>query len=278
MSRVLIIGGTGFIGRHLAAALADAGHTVKAVGRDSIDLARDNPIALQSAIVGHAVVINAAGLARDARGQTMQAVHLDGSARLIAACRTAGVRRLIHISALGAASTESTSYQRTKGDAEALFADVQGIACCVLRPSLVIGRGGASTALFSAIAALPLPLRIGRGDWQVQPVHIDDLTALVARLLASDAVWPERIDVVGPQKMSTDALTTTLRDWQGFPPRRFLSVPEKLLRITVTIAEWLGIGMVNRELLSMLPITCSTPSAYTDRPPARRYMAARWST
>jgi uncharacterized protein YbjT (DUF2867 family) len=252
MSRVVIIGGTGFIGRHLTAALREAGHAVSAAGRDRIDLAADGEAVIQAGIAGHDVVINAAGLARDGRGQSMQAVHRDGAAKLIAACRASGVRRLIQISALGAAATGQTGYQRSKGEAEALFAEASDIACCVLRPSLVIGRGGASTALFCAIAALPRPLRLGPGTWRVQPVHVEDLAALVVRLVADDVVWPERIDVVGPEPMSTDAVTAALRDWLGLRPTWFLPVPEPLLPIAAMVGERLGIGAINRELLVML--------------------------
>jgi uncharacterized protein YbjT (DUF2867 family) len=252
MTRILIIGGTGFIGRHLVVALTEAGHPVTASSRREIDLAKHTTAAITAVISGHDLVVNAAGIARDARGQSMQAVHSDGAAKLIAACRAAGVPRLIHISALGAASDSGTGFQRTKGEAEAIFAAARDIACCVLRPSLVIGRGGASTALFAAIAALPLPLRTGPGNWQVQPVHIDDLIALVVRLVAADVSWPDRIDVVGPQPMSTDTLTATLRDWLGLQPAHFLPVPERLMRMAAFLCERLGIGTFNRELLTLL--------------------------
>ena len=120
MSRVLLVGATGFIGRHLAASLVAAGHGVTRAGRAEIDLAKKPPAEIAARLAGHDVVINTAGLAGDAAGQTMWAVHRAGIARLIATCRTAGVPRLIHLSALGAAPEGGTRFQRSKGAGEAL--------------------------------------------------------------------------------------------------------------------------------------------------------------
>ncbi|MBB3268539.1 uncharacterized protein YbjT (DUF2867 family) [Azospirillum sp. OGB3] len=249
---VTIIGGGGFIGRHLRAALDAAGHRVTAPGRADFDLVRDETATLTAALAGQEVVINAAGLVRGRVGNSLEAVHAVGTERLIRACRAAGVPRLIHLSALGAALDGPTLYQRTKGHGEALLANSHDLDCCVLRPSVVIGRGGASTALFSALAVLPLAPRIGPGCWTVQPVHVDDLAALVVRLVSMDSPLPRRIDVVGPEPMTTDGLTMTLRAWMGLPPRRHLPVPEPLLHAAAAIGDRLRTGPVNHETLAML--------------------------
>lgn len=249
---VTIIGGGGFIGRHLRAALDTAGHRVTAPGRADFDLVRDDAATLAAALAGQEVVINAAGLVRGRRGNSMEAVHADGTERLIRACRAVGVPRLIHLSALGASLDGPNLYQRTKGHGEAQLANSQDLDCCVLRPSVVIGRGGASTALFSTLAVLPHPPRIGPGCWTVQPVHVDDLAALVVRLVSLDGPLPRRINVVGPEPTTTDDLTATLRAWMGLPPRRHLPVPEPLLATAAAIGDRLRAGPVNRETLAML--------------------------
>jgi uncharacterized protein YbjT (DUF2867 family) len=273
MSRVLIVGGTGFIGRHLAAALTDAGHTVTVIGRAGLDLAHDDERAMATRLTGYNVVVNAAGLVRDQGSNTLAAVHAEGAERLFRACTGIRVHRLIHISALGASSAGTTVYQRTKGRAEDALAAHSDLDWCVLRPSVVIGRGGASTGVLAALAALPLPPRIGPGTWRVQPVHVDDLSELLVRLVERDSPLPRRIDVVGPAPMTTDQLTATLRDWLGLPARRPLPLPEALLRVTAAIGERLMDGPINREIVTMLKAgNTADPAGITaalGRPPRR---------
>lgn len=263
MTAILIIGGRGFIGRHLAAALVAAGCRVTAPDRNGLDLVGEDVASLAAKLAGYDVVVNAAGLVRSRGADCMTSVHVDGVARLVHACRLARTPRLIHLSALGAAPGGPTEYQRTKGRAESFLAGTDGLEWCVLRPSVVIGRGGASTALFSAIAAFPTLLRLGRGDWKVQPVHIDDLAALVARLALWTGPPPRRLDVVGPEPMSTDALTSTLRDWLGLPARRFLTIPEPLLAVAVWVGERFSSAPISRETLAMLKAgNTADPSAF----------------
>ncbi|MBI3447246.1 MAG: NAD-dependent epimerase/dehydratase family protein [Magnetospirillum sp.] len=252
MTRVLIIGGTGFIGRHCVGALTAAGHSVTALGRSGLDLVRDGGAAMAAGLTGHDVVINAAGLVRGYGSNTMAAVHGQGTQRLVQACLAAGVSRLIHLSALGASTEGGTPYQQTKGLGEDVLKAASGLECCVLRPSVVIGRGGASTTVLTALAALPWPPRIGPGIWMVQSVHVDDLAELVVRLVEAKGALPGSLDVVGPAPMTTDGLTMALRIWLGLPSRSFLPVPEALLGVIASLGERLMNGPLNRDIVAML--------------------------
>lgn len=252
MSRVLIVGGTGFIGRHMAAALTAAGHQVAAVGRTGLNLASHSEAEMAERISGHDAVINAAGLVRSHDGNTMDVVHGEGAERLFRACIRAGIRRLIHISALGASSAGATLYQRSKGRAEDALNELSGLDWCVLRPSVVIGVGGASTAVLTALAALPLPPRIGPGTWQVQPIHVDDLAELAVRLVERDGPLPRSLDVVGPEPMTTDAVTAALRAWLGLAPRPWFPVPAPILGLLAALGERMMDGPMNREVVAML--------------------------
>lgn len=251
MSRILIVGGTGFIGRHLSAALREAGHEVDVLGRRGLDLARADEDEMMARLRYADMVINAAGLVRDQGRNSLQAVHADGACRLFRACERAGVGRVIHLSALGAAVDGATTYQTTKGVAEAALVS-SCLDYCVLRPSVVIGAGGASTITLSALAALPVVPRIGPGTWRMQPVHVDDLCDLVVRLVAMPGPLPRRIDVVGPEAMTTDILTAILRHWLGLPPPRWLPLPERLLWVIASVGEKVMDGPLNREVLAML--------------------------
>lgn len=255
MARILIVGGTGFIGRHIAGRLMAAGHSVQAAGRHDVDIARDEPVRLRAKVAGFDVVVNCAGLVRDEGANTMDAVHAEGAMRLFSACIAASVERFIHISALGAAAQGETDYQRSKGTAEAFFidADPHGarLDWRVLRPSVVVGRGGASTRWLLAAAAFPVLPRIGRDDWLFQPVHVDDLAELVVRL-AEGAASPRMIDVVGPEPMTAYELTRILRNWLRLRPTGALRIPDRLFSIAVEIGGRFTSGPLNPDVMKML--------------------------
>ncbi len=307
MTRILIVGGTGFIGRYIVGRLRDHGHCVVAASRAAIDLARDDETTLRDKVATFEVVINCAGLARDDDSASMARVHGEGTTNLFRACIGAGVKRLVHLSALGVASRGPTNYQRTKGIAEdylnVLDPSGERIDWCVLRPSLVVGRGGASLELQLALAALPFAPRVGGGQWRLQPVHIDDLTELVAALVTQAAPMPRSIDVVGPKAMTTDELTMILRQWLGLPRVSFIDVPTPLLKAVAWIAgkttraplhpeiiELLSLGNVSdagpmtaalgRAPRDLATATARTPACAADRIAAHLFFlrpALRWS-
>lgn len=262
MVQILIIGGRGFIGRHLAAVLSAAGHQVAAPGRDKIDLAEMSGRAICDELRGADAVINCAGLVS---GASMNAVHARGTEKLLKAAKVAGVRRLVHISALGAAVSGDTLYQQSKGAGEDVFrAHPAGMLpeFCVLRPSMIIGRGGASTAMLSALAALPVTPVVNSG--QVQPIHIGDFAELVLRVVESDKPLPLFLDAVGPEPMDINNLVRILGRWLQFPLRFSMSVPGSLLAGMGAIGSLFARVPLNRETLIMLRQgNTASPSAVT---------------
>ena len=182
MGAVIVVGGSGFIGRHVAAALLDAGQSVAAPSHSDFDIAREAPAALAAKLAGASIVVNCAGLARDSRVDNLEAVNFVGAQRLGEACRLAGVSRLVHISALGADRNDAARFQRSKGAGEQALAAIEGLEVVIVRPSLVMGPGGASGDFFSALAALPIPPRLGSGEWRVQPLHVTELANLIVKL------------------------------------------------------------------------------------------------
>jgi len=261
---VVIIGAGGFVGRYLVGRLMAEGVRVTAAGRDPArlaqalcgvstircDLAQDTSGDWAPRLLGVDAVVNCAGIIRD--GGRYATVHDKGARALFDACHAGGVRRVVQVSALGTDAGATTRYHLSKRIADDHLAGLDPAGArmdwVVLRPSLIIGRGGQSSALFGALAALPLTPWLGPGRWRVQPIHVDDLVASIMRLLHRETPIAARIDVVGPEPMTTDALTASIRRWLGLAPARVVRLPRWVLAGVTR----LGIGPVTRESLTML--------------------------
>jgi len=264
MMHVLVIGAGGFVGRHLVGRLAAEGVRVTAAGRDPArlalavcgvstircDLTRDIADDWLPRLRGVDAVVNCAGIIGD--GGRYATVHDQGARALFDACHAGSVGRVVQVSALGADAAATTPYHLSKRAADDHLASLdpagKRMDWVVLRPSLIIGRGGQSSALFGALAALPLTLRLGQGRWRVQPIHVDDLVAGIVRLLHRETPIATRIDVVGPEPMTTDALTASMRRWLGLAPAPIVRLPRWMLGAVTR----LKIGPVTRESLTML--------------------------
>lgn len=269
MVRILIVGGSGFIGRHIAAALLTAGHSVETPARGELDLIKMSETAIYNRLSGFDVVVNCAGLVR---GTAMEAVHAHGTEKLLKAAKTAGLRRLVHISALGASASGETHFQRTKGAGEeVLRAHPTGTLpeICVLRPSIIVGRGGASTAMFAALAALPIRPVIAAGA--MQPIHICDMAELVARLVENSDPLPRFLDVTGAEPLDINAVVNIFGRWLRLSLRPNMFIPGALLTGIAVFGGFFASGPLNRETLFMLRHgNTASPAAVTQilgRPP-----------
>jgi len=258
--KVLLTGATGFIGRHLLAALIQAGHdVVPAVRRPAqADRLLPRPASIRADfnrmtkpedwaphLAGIDAVINCAGILQGRPGQSIDAVHAAAPIALFRACETAGIRRVIQVSAISAELGVGTGYAATKHAADAYLAGTQ-LDWVILRPSLVYARDAhGGTALFRAIAALPFltPLP-GDGRQQFQPIHMDDLTGAVVRILADPSIGRITIDPVGPEPITLRQLFADLRQWLGYRPVPAIGVPMFLMRIAARVGDVLG-GSLN---------------------------------
>jgi nucleoside-diphosphate-sugar epimerase len=251
MGSIVVVGGSGFVGRRVTAALLDAGQIVTAPAHADFDIAREDASALAGKLAGAEIVVNCAGLVRDSRVENLTGVNAEGARRLGLACAQAGVKRLVHISALGAGAGDSTRFQRSKGEGERALSDIEGVRVVIVRPSLVLGAGGATGDFFSALSALPIPPRLAEGNWRLQPLHVLELAELVVRL-ALDPDPPASVDAVGPRPITTDELTTNLRAWLKLKAMPALTMPRAILNVYAWANEIVEMGPGDRDLLDLL--------------------------
>lgn len=198
---VAVVGGSGFVGRHLAEKLRLRGHRVTIFTRCSSDTlaARLAPAevaevdtgstnACINALKGHGVLINLAGILHESRGQSFLSAHAQLPARLVQACEAAGVGRYLHMSALRADMKDPPSaYLRSKARGEAAAAATNSLAVDVFRPSIIFGAGDNFFGQFAAMLRwLPVfPLVCPTAEFA--PVWVDDVAEAFARVLEGES-------------------------------------------------------------------------------------------
>ncbi len=253
--RVLVLGANGFIGSHVAAALASAGWSVRAGARRIAEPARRAPgfdwvsadfsrlttaEGWKQILDGIDAVVNCVGVLQDGGGDSTRAAHVDGPHALIAACQAAGVRRLVHISAVGADEAAGTPYARTKAETERLV-EASGLDWLILRPSLVVDRAAfGGTGLIRALAAFPVFSPVVGGDQTFRPIPLGDLCAAVVAAVKPGAPSRQSFDMPGPQAVSMVETVRLYRGWMGLKPTPVVRVPRALAAPALAIGDLLG--------------------------------------
>jgi uncharacterized protein YbjT (DUF2867 family) len=200
--RVAVTGGNGFVGRHVIARLLLGGHDVRALiserpgaekelpssGADKLDVRRADvrrQESLRGAFDGIDAVVHTVAVPTE-RKQKFAEVNVAGVAHVVAEARRAGVRRIVHMGALGADPASPYPYLKSKGEGEALVS-ASGVGYVVLQPSLLFGEGDdffPRLAFSLRFPVVPVP---GNGKARFQPVHVDDIAqALVAAVERRD--------------------------------------------------------------------------------------------
>ena len=211
--RVLVLGGTGFVGRALAARLAQpgSGFTLRvptrrlAQGRallplptvELVQASVHDGAALPALLDGVDAVVNLVAVLHGSEAAFEQ-VHVALPQRLAAACRTAGVARLVHVSALGVALDAPSRYLRSKARGEQVLQSA-GLALSLLRPSVIFGAEDRFLNLFETLQRLLPAVALGGTQARMQPVWVGDVAAALHRLLADGRTAGRTYEAAGPQ-------------------------------------------------------------------------------
>ena len=221
--KILIIGSTGFIGKSIYNFLKRDNDEVVASTRQLINFScLQDDKELVKKLQGFDVLVNAVGIIAETKTQTFEQMHTIAPIILFDACKEAGVQKVIHISALGT-QKGTTLYHTSKNRADE-YLRASGLDYAILHPSIVYGDDGKSTALFQALAMLPLLPIIGDGQQVLQPIALEDLLVTVKRAIKSEEKIIE-LDLVGAKSMSYEELLQGFRIWLGLKPTKSVSVP-----------------------------------------------------
>ncbi|MET0026655.1 MAG: SDR family oxidoreductase [Candidatus Thiodiazotropha sp.] len=259
--KILITGANGFIGRHLLQALRDKGHVVVAGVHSKlprnpnlngsvmyVDFISDTSTQIwRQRLHGFDVVINTVGIIGEHGRRTFELLHTRSPISLFRACQQTGIKRVIQVSALGAAADASSRYHRSKWLADDYLSHLS-LDWVILRPSIVYGPGAKSMMFFKALSALPFIPLIGDGRQSLQPIHIKDLCDVVVQAVDSTHLSRHCLDIVGPEALEYVSLMNLLRKWLGLKDARFINIP-----------EWLALRLAGAlNLNRQLPLSAET--------------------
>ncbi|MGN6316545.1 complex I NDUFA9 subunit family protein [Trinickia sp.] len=220
---IALIGGSGFIGSHLANALVAAGKTVRVATRrrshaghltmlplDVIELDLFDPVELARFVEGADAVVNLVGTLHGRRGTPygpeFAKLHVELPAKIAAACEGKGVHRLVHLSAINADSNGPSMYLRSKGDGEKAVLAAAQLASTIFRPSVVFGPEDQFLNTFAALQRLFPVLPLAKPDAKFQPVYVGDVVKAIVGTLDLDAAHGRTYELGGPTVYTLEAL------------------------------------------------------------------------
>ncbi len=211
MKRVLILGGSGFVGRHLCEHLARLGmfatvptrrasHATAVQSLPTVTVVETNihnEASLRQLLPGHDAVVNLVAILHG-NARSFQHVHVDLPRTLARAMQATGVQRLLHVSALGAGTHARSHYQRSKTEGETVLREA-GLALTVLRPSVIFGAEDQFLNLFARLQTRLPVVPLAGASTRFQPVWVSDVAEAIVRCLQQPGTVDQTYECAGPE-------------------------------------------------------------------------------
>jgi uncharacterized protein YbjT (DUF2867 family) len=261
--KIVVAGGTGFLGRRIARALMDDGHEVAVLGRDPRKVARisdlsgatavfgdvTDPYSLKETLDGYEAVAIAIQfpnypMEQARKGLTFDRFDRQGTENVLEEAQRAGVERFFYVSGVNVDPASPKPWYRAKGRAEETIKG-SGIRYAILRPSWAYGPGDKALNKFAAIARLspvvPVPTRFDGTNvvpQRIQPVSVDDIATAAMKIFASEDAWDRVIEIGGPEPMTMPEVVRTMLDVMG-KKRVLLPMPTALMKLATAPLSFL---------------------------------------
>ena len=252
MKKVLVLGGTGFVGRHVCEKLAqlqcrvtvptrrrrNAQHLQMLPLLDVLEANVHDAGELTALMAGHDAVVNLVAILHGTEAQFERA-HVQLPTTLVAACAAAGVRRVVHVSALGVSAQSPSMYQRSKARGEAVLQSAD-IDLTLIRPSVIFGAEDKFLNTFASLQAIFPVVPLASASARFQPVWVEDVaSAIVASLQSSEAVG-QTYEAFGPDVFTLKELVQLAGRWSGInhgQGRPVFGLPDVLGRLQARLME-----------------------------------------
>lgn len=291
ITTICVLGGSGFVGRHLCQQLAARGYRLRVPTRDrerakslillpTVDVVVadvHDPAALAELVKGCDAVINLVGVLHDARGKRgFAAAHVELARKVVAACRAHDVRRLLQMSALAAAPDAPSAYLRSKGEAERIVLE-SGLDVTVFRPSVIFGPEDNFLNLFACLLRLFPVLPLGSPDARFQPVYVGDVAAAFVHALPDLATFGRQYALCGPRRYTLRELVAYVARTTG-NQRPTLGLNRALSYGQACAMEWLPVKLLTRDNLRSMTVDsiCDCVFPFGIKPQALEAVAPVW--
>ena len=262
---ILVLGGTGFVGRHVCEKLQRAGWRITVPTRRAVNAKAVQPLpgvtvveadvhdemALARLLPGHDAVVNLVAILHGNEA-SFERTHVTLPTKLARACVASGVRRLVHISALGVAADSPAMYQRSKARGEQVLRDAD-LALSVLRPSVIFGAGDRFLNLFAQLQSIFPVVPLAGAHARFQPVWVEDVASAVVACLR-DPQGGQTIECVGPEVLTLADLVR-LAGRYGSRQRPIVPLPMALGRLQARLMELApGEPLMSRDNLNAMSV------------------------
>ena len=270
---VLVLGGTGFVGRHLIARLAAAGHRVTVIARrranarhlillPTVQVVEGDPFdaaTLAERMRGASAVVNLVGILHESPREAFADIHVEGTRKVVAACRSGSVARLLHMSAINAAPDAPSRYLRSKGEAEKIVAD-SGLAWTIFRPSVIFGREDSFLNRFASLLRSFPVIPLGAAGARFAPIYVTDVVRCFGHALSDDTTIGQRYNLCGPDVYTLKELFLHVGETIG-RPRRIVALGPALASLQARVFEALPGKLLSRDNLASMQkdAVCGAP-------------------
>ncbi len=269
MTRILVTGGTGFVGRNIVEELFKEGCEVRCLARKTSNrqVLGGMPVefyegdindarSLEGATEGIDVVIHLVGIIREIPPHvTFEKIHAEGASNVVAASVRAGVKKFVHMSAMGTRPDAPSRYHTTKWQGEQAVKS-SGLPYVIFRPSIICGKDDEFVNMFAELIrkSWPLPFLsvIGSGQVRMQPIYVKDVAYCFVKAALNPEIVNQTYELGGPEQLTLDEILDTIMRVIG-ANRMKLHLPMALGRCMAFMMEKTSSKpMLTREQLIML--------------------------
>ncbi len=277
MQDILILGGTGFVGKSLCALMLASADPPKLtvptrnmsgearpLMPEAVDLVAADvgvPSRLVELVQGKTAIVNLIAILHGDAAEFAR-VHVELVRSLVEACKATGVRRIVHVSALGVDSDRPSRYLRSKAAGEAVLKG-SGLDVTVLRPSVIYGEQDRFLNMFARLSTFIPILPLACADARFQPVWVEDVVRAIVACLARPETAGQTFECAGPEVLTLAKLVKLAGRWSGHE-RSVLALPKALGTLQAAVMEHLpGEPLMSRDNLQSM----QTPNVLSGRLP-----------